>query len=191
MEMGRFESRLSVFITLKVHHWEAASSGCLCAENREETGLLRFPQQATLSKFQFPSGGAMLLTKLQGLALIFLIVASTAFGQTQPKKALVPAGKAQAKGAATVAEAEAFMKNAEAQLEDLSVRVNRAGWVQENFITDDTEIIGAQAQERVTAVTTHLALEARRFEGLKMPPELARKFKLLKLSLVAPAPDND
>src|SRR5262249_15677252 len=87
--------------------------------------------------------------------------------------------------------AAAFMKEAEAQLQDLSIRGNRAGWVQENFITDDTEVISAQAQEKITAVTTDLALKARRFERLKLPPELAPKFLLLKLSLVAPAPNND
>lgn len=98
---------------------------------------------------------------------------------------------ATTKGRPTVAEAEAFMKKAEAQLLDASVRASRANWVQENFITDDTEILNAQAQEKLTALTTQLALDARRFEGLKMPAELARKFKLLKLSLVAPAPNND
>ncbi|HKD44877.1 MAG TPA: M2 family metallopeptidase [Candidatus Angelobacter sp.] len=106
-------------------------------------------------------------------------------------KALRGAGPAQAHRVATVAEAEAFMKNAEAQLREINEESNRAGWVQENFITDDTEIIGAEAQEKATAVVTKLALEARRFEGLKLPTELARKFKLLKLSLVAPAPNND
>ncbi|HEY6307400.1 MAG TPA: M2 family metallopeptidase [Candidatus Angelobacter sp.] len=138
----------------------------------------------------------MAFTKQAGLQLAILVLVSAALAQTpaKPKKSSPPApatGGTQSKSAATVAEAEAFMKKAEAQLEDLSVRGNRAQWVQENFITDDTEIIGAQAQEKITAVTTQLALEARRFERLKLPPELARKFKLLKLSLVAPAPNND
>ena len=93
--------------------------------------------------------------------------------------------------APTVAEAEAFMKKAEDQLQDLGVKAQRASWVQENFITDDTELLSAQAQENVTAVVTQLALDARRFDNLQMPAELARKFKLLKLSLVAPAPNND
>jgi peptidyl-dipeptidase A len=91
----------------------------------------------------------------------------------------------------TVAEAEAFMKQVEAELQDVGVRSQRASWVQENFITDDTEMLSAQAQEKLTAVTTRYALDARRFDNLKMAPELARKFKLLKLSLVAPAPNND
>ncbi len=91
----------------------------------------------------------------------------------------------------TVGEAEAFMKKAEAQLADFGVKQARADWVQQTFITDDTEVLSAQAQEKLTAITTQLALDARRFDHLKMPPELARRFKLLKLSLVAPAPNND
>src|SRR5262249_18699950 len=106
-----------------------------------------------------------------------------------PAKA--PSKPAAAKRAPTVAEAQAFMKKAEAQLDDLGVRASRASWVQENFITDDTEVLSAQAQEKLTAAVTQLALDARRFDGLKMPPQLARQFKLLKLPLVAPAPNND
>jgi len=120
-----------------------------------------------------------------------LLASPFAFAQAAPKKSAAPAKSPAAKGAPTVAEAEAFMKKAEAQLEDLGVKASRAEWVQENFITDDTETISAQAQERLTAVVTQLALDARRFDHLKMPPELARKFKLLKLSLIAPAPNND
>jgi peptidyl-dipeptidase A len=150
-----------------------------------------------LTKMVFIKTSSAKLTgrsKLSTLPLVLSLAAATAMAQTpsQPKEtpAATP-GHATAKSTATVAEAEAFMKKAEAQLADLSEQGNRAGWVQENFITDDTEIIGAQAQEKITAVTTQLALEARRFEHLKLPPELARKFKLLKLSLVAPAPNND
>jgi peptidyl-dipeptidase A len=124
------------------------------------------------------------------------LAACTAFAQTQgketaPKKPSSKSPATHAKGAATVAEAQAFMKKAEEQLLDLGVRASRASWVQENFITDDTETMSAQANEKLTAVVTQLALDARRFEGLKLPPELARKFLLLKLSLVAPAPNND
>jgi len=116
---------------------------------------------------------------------------SIGLAQTAPKAAAAKAKSTHAKAAPTLQEAEAFMKKAEAQAEDLGVRASRASWVQENFITDDTEVVSAQAQEKLTAVITKLALEARSFEGVKMPPELARKFKLLKLSLTAPAPNND
>ena len=80
------------------------------------------------------------------------------------------------------------MTQAEARLGELDVKVNRAGWVQENFITDDTEALSADAQDQMTGVTTDLIEQAKRFDGLKMPPELARKFLLSRLSLTAPAP---
>jgi peptidyl-dipeptidase A len=123
--------------------------------------------------------------------LLTLLIGAIAFAQTASRKTTAPGKKPESKGAATLAEAEAFMKNAEQELDDLGVRASRAQWVQENFITDDTETMAAQAQERLTAVVTQLALDARRFDQVKKPPQLERKFKLLRLSLVAPAPNND
>jgi peptidyl-dipeptidase A len=131
----------------------------------------------------------MPLNKILGLIILVLLVACAALAQTAAKKSQSATTNAQ--GPATVAEAQAFMKKAEAQLEDLVVRSSRASWVQENFITDDTETMSAQAAEKLTAVVTQLALDARRFEKLKLPPDLARKFLLLKLLLTAPAPNND
>ena len=62
--------------------------------------------------------------------------------------------------------------------------------MQENFITDDTQAIAADAIDQVTAVTTELVEQAKRFDGLTLPPDLARKFMLLKLALTAPAPKD-
>jgi len=98
--------------------------------------------------------------------------------------------QAQSAAAPTLAEAEQFMKQAEARLAELSVKVNQASWVQENFITDDTEALAADAIDENTAVTTELVEQAKRFEGLKMPVDLERKFMLLRLSLTAPAPKD-
>ena len=80
------------------------------------------------------------------------------------------------------------MKQAEARLSDLSIKVNRASWVEDNFITDDTQALAADAQDAYTAATTELVMQAKRFDGLKLPADLARKFMLLRLSLTAPAP---
>ncbi len=83
--------------------------------------------------------------------------------------------------AATVAEASKFADEAEKRLFDLQVKASRASWVQENFITDDTEQVAADANEALDAATTELAGKARRFDGLKLPEGVARKLKLLKL----------
>jgi len=90
----------------------------------------------------------------------------------------------------TVADAQAFMQKAEAQLAEEVTMASRASWVQANFITDDTEALAASANERIIAITTGLVEQAKQFESLDLPPDLARKFKLLKLSLNAPAPKD-
>ena len=84
----------------------------------------------------------------------------------------------------TLAEAEDFMNQAEARLATLSVAANQANWVHENFITDDTEALAARVNDEFTAATTELVEQAKRFDGLNMPPALARKFLLLKLSVL-------
>jgi len=88
----------------------------------------------------------------------------------------------------TVAEAQAFMDRAEAELLKLSSMDQRAQWVHENFITDDTEIMAAAQDERVIARTTELVTEGKKYESLNLPADLKRKFLLLKLSLGMPAP---
>jgi len=95
-----------------------------------------------------------------------------------------------AASAPTVAEAEKFMAQAEDRLRDLSIKAARAGWVQENFITDDTEAIATEANDQLSAATTELIEQAKRFDGLKLPPELARQFLLLKLQNIAPTPKD-
>jgi peptidyl-dipeptidase A len=90
----------------------------------------------------------------------------------------------------TVEEARAFIDAAETRLLDLWIKSQRASWVQENFITDDTEQMAADADEAVKAATVQLAGEAKRFDGMELPADVGRKLKLLKLSVDIPAPRN-
>lgn len=80
------------------------------------------------------------------------------------------------------------MDNAQKELLDVSVRGQRAGWVEETYITYDTEQIAAHANDEAIAATTRLINESRKFDSLKLPPELRRQFDLLRLSLSMPAP---
>jgi peptidyl-dipeptidase A len=88
----------------------------------------------------------------------------------------------------TVAEAKAFVEEVEAKLLALSVEESRTGWVQSTYITDDTEILHAKANERLIATTADYAKKAARFDGVKLPEDLARRLKLLKVSLTLAAP---
>src|SRR5438128_8189374 len=111
-----------------------------------------------------PSGGQM---KPQLLFALFLFCAALYSQTSNP----------------TAPEAQKFMDQAEARLAELSVKVNTAQWVSENFITDDTAALAADAQDQITAATTELVEQAKRFDGLNLPPGLQRKFLLLRLSL--------
>ncbi|MCU1324368.1 MAG: Peptidyl-dipeptidase [Acidobacteriaceae bacterium] len=91
-------------------------------------------------------------------------------------------GQAASSAAPTAAEAQSFMDRAEADLLALTNEASRAAWVQETNITDDTEAIASKANERLALRTNQLVLEARRFDKLTLPPDLTRKFNLLRLN---------
>jgi len=80
------------------------------------------------------------------------------------------------------------MQTAESTLAALSVRVNQAQWIQQNFITEDSEALSAEAQSIFGTAVQRLAMQARRYDGVRLPAGLRRKFLLLKLSLAAPPP---
>ncbi len=90
--------------------------------------------------------------------------------------------------APTAAEAKAFVEKAEGELLKVSIGAERANWVAANFITEDTELIAADAGQRRMELAASLAKEATRFDGLALDAETARKLKLLKLSLTLAAP---
>ncbi len=99
-------------------------------------------------------------------------------------------GSAAAQSKPTVAEARAFVEKAEKQLLELWIQFSRADWVNQNFITVDTDQLAAEANKNLLAATAQLAKEARRFDGMQLPEDVARKLKLLKLSVPAPAPPD-
>ena len=92
--------------------------------------------------------------------------------------------------APSVAQAQSFLDQAEKQLLALLVESGRADWVKSTYITDDTETLAAAANQRLIDLNVKLAKQATQFDGVKLPADLARKMKLLKLSLTVAAPSN-
>ena len=89
---------------------------------------------------------------------------------------------------ATVEEAQQFIEKAEAQLLELGIKSGRASWIKANFITEDTEALEAEALTVLIAATADLAAESTRFDELDLPPDLARKIRMIKTSLPIVAP---
>src|SRR5260370_23949337 len=91
---------------------------------------------------------------------------------------------------ATAADAKACIDADEAKLLALSIDSGRSDWVKDNFMTADTEILAAQADERVINATVDLVKQSKRFDGLKLTTDLARKMKLLRLSVTVATPSD-
>jgi peptidyl-dipeptidase A len=88
----------------------------------------------------------------------------------------------------SVQEAKKFLDDAESKLGVLSEEAARADWVHANFITFDTEALASAADQRAIDEGVRLAKGAARFDHVNLPPEMARKMKLLKLGLTLAAP---
>ena len=87
-------------------------------------------------------------------------------------------------GGGSAEEAKAFMDAAEAELLKITVADNRAGWVHETYINDDTDNLAAAADDKLIGRVTELVKESARFEKTEMPADLKRKFLLLKLKFL-------
>jgi len=107
--------------------------------------------------------------------LIFILLGSIIISAQTTSSSAQPAAH---QDQPTLAEAQEFIQHAETRLNELAVKDARASWVQSNFITDDTEIISAEANEALIGATTELAKQATRYDQLQMPPDLARKMLL-------------
>lgn len=126
------------------------------------------------------------LLSLSGLVLILSSMTLAPSCDNNP----TPNAGPNTNSSASAADAEKFITDAEKKLLDLNLKTSRADWVKSTFITDDTEALSAEANKDVIAATTELAEESKRFDGLDLSPDLARKIKLLRLSLTLPAPKD-
>lgn len=93
--------------------------------------------------------------------------------------------------ARTVAEAEAFVAQAEKELAGFSILANRAYWINSTYITDDTDALAAEFGARGTEMSVRFAKGAAQFDGVKnLPFDVRRKLDFLKQGIVLPAPDK-
>ena len=123
---------------------------------------------------------------------VALVIFPTACGHdsaaVKPIETPVAVTTQQAPNAPTAADAVAFMKATNVDLKKLFVDAGRAEWVKETYITDDTEVLAADAQEKLMTYTSKAIKEARKFDGLKLDDDTTRQLTLLRLSADLPPP---
>jgi len=90
----------------------------------------------------------------------------------------------------TAETVEHFVSGAEDALARANVDTQRAAWIAENFITHDTQILAASANEKQINLSVALAKEAAGFDDEAVAPDVRRKLDLIKLSLTSPGPSD-
>ncbi|MFN3944438.1 MAG: M2 family metallopeptidase [Allosphingosinicella sp.] len=109
---------------------------------------------------------------------------TTATAQT----AAAPAART-AQAPATAAEADAFVEQAERELSEFSVLSARAAWVNQTYITEDTDALTTHFGTIGTEMQVRLANEAARFQNVPgLSYDTRRKLDILRSGIVLPAP---
>jgi peptidyl-dipeptidase A len=126
---------------------------------------------------------------------VLLLIALPSYAQRQAaattEKPAAAASTTSTAKKGTPAEAKAFVAKANADLKKLWRESARADWVKNTYITDDTEVLSAEASEKVMAYLTVAIKEAARFDGVAgIDPDTRRMLDLLKLAADLPSPSD-
>src|SRR5262245_50420983 len=89
---------------------------------------------------------------------------------------------------ATAADAKRFLETANATVLKLGTDAGRAGWVQQTFITDDTEALAAQASQLSNEAGVRFAKEATKYDRFDLAADDRRELTVLKTALVLAPP---
>jgi len=91
--------------------------------------------------------------------------------------------------APTVAEADSFVAAAEKELSDFSVFSAQTQWINNTYITEDTDAVAARVGAQQTEMSVRFATQAARFQKLPgLSFDTARKLDILRGGITLPAP---
>lgn len=137
-------------------------------------------------------------------ALGLLALAACGGGATETPRASIPplaatsaagspdGGDTNPRSGPTVESATAFVADVEAHLRTLWEARDRANWINENFVTDDTDALAAEGEEETAAYMRQAIEQSKAFAPLAgvLPPPVARKLYLLSVAQTIPAPSE-
>jgi peptidyl-dipeptidase A len=90
----------------------------------------------------------------------------------------------------TAQDAKTFLATVGETTLKLGVDASRAGWVQQTYITDDTELLSAQGNQAANDAGARFAKEATKFDRVEVPADERRELNLLKVGLVLASPSD-
>ena len=85
-------------------------------------------------------------------------------------------------------DVEEFLNRVEKTLTEQGEFAARTAWVQANFITEDTIWLSAKSNEKFSAMQVEFAMEASRYDDVKVSDDMRRKLNILKNGLTIAAP---
>ena len=100
-----------------------------------------------------------------------------------------PAGGVSGRAGAAQS-ADEFVARVNGELAALSQEAQAAGFTLDTFITPDTQLLNARANDRYLAYLSKAVAEARRYDPHELSPASARALMKLRLNVAAPAPDD-
>ena len=100
-----------------------------------------------------------------------------------------PAGGVSGRAGAAQS-ADEFVARVNGELAALSQEAQAAGFTLDTFITPDTQLLNAKANDRYLAYLSKAVAEARRYDTHELSPASARALMKLRLNVAAPAPDD-
>jgi peptidyl-dipeptidase A len=94
-----------------------------------------------------------------------------------------------AQSAPTAADADSFVASAEKELADINVYGQQVGWINNTYITEDTDAVAARVGTISTELSVKYATEAARYMAIPgLSYDTKRKLDLLRGGLTLPAP---
>jgi peptidyl-dipeptidase A len=95
---------------------------------------------------------------------------------------------AYAKKSPNIDDAKLFLDDVEKTFLEEGEFAARTAWIQSNFITEDSVWLGAKSNEKMSALAVKYALEASKFDNVKLDDDMRRKMNFLKNGLTIAAP---
>lgn len=124
------------------------------------------------------------------LTLSFVACQQAPESHSENVSKMVEAATPDTSAAPTQQEAKEFLEAAAVEIETLGEYAARVAWVKANFITQDTNWLESKVGEDVALLSTRLANQAKRFNGLQLPEDMRRKMDGLKRGSNFPAPER-
>ena len=107
-----------------------------------------------------------------------------------PRGSGTPPGAASGQAAAANESADEFVMRVNGELTARAQEAQAAGFTLDVFITPDTQLLNARANDRYLAYLSKAVTEAKRYDTQKLSPATARALMKLRLNVAAPAPDD-